>query len=1073
MPSTAAGTYSVTATDSSSNLASGEFSVIPSLVLTGSSGPVGLLLTATGTSFASGQLISLTFGATTIASCTPTTDGSGKFVCTFAVPAAYHATYSVTATDALSNTASAPFTVTPSVAISPSSGPSGTLVTVSGTGFGQSTTVSVEFNNNLVANACDTTDSTGTFSSGTCTFTVPTEPHGGYSVKVLDLDGNSAIASFTVTATLSITSPLPAQGIVGTTVTVSVSGFSAVSHIAFKIDGVAVTSPSSCTTSGSGAATGCTFNVPAVPIGAQLVVATDGSGFTNGNTVTFTVQPSVTITSPALAQGTIGSLVTVSGAGFAASSSPVTFTLGGISVSSPSACATNSFGSFSGCTFNVPAGLVQGAQTLVGTDAAANPSVNAPSFTIDPAISLSESSGYVADTVTVNGNGFTATATISVTFGGTPVAAGTCFSAPPAVAGDGTFSCTFVVPATQHGGYSVKATETGAETPNNAIASFTVNPFLSLSLSGGIYGTSVTATGTGFAAVSLTSLKFAGSSTPFTGCTDGTFSSGSVTTDGSGGFVCTFNVPAAPLGVDPVQATDASSNTAAAAFTVASTWSFTWSSTTLPATLTATGYGFAANEAHPSIAATTPSAVVFTLGACSTNGVGTLSCSIHVSKTPNTAETFTADGDTSTTTYTATPSWSFTWSSTTLPSTLTATGTGFVASQSITFAATNGPTTVTFTAGSCSTDLTGSFSCTISVTNSPNSPQTFTAYDGTNTVTSSTSFTATPSWSFTPTSGTLSQVLTATGTGFKASYLTLTFTATSGSSVVTFTQSTCATDGTGTFSCTITVTAAPDTAQTFAAFDGVNTVTSTTSFTATPSWSFTPNGPLQLPQTLTFTGTGFAPSESPPTVAAVNPSAVVFTLGACSTDTHGTLTCSITVTNSPHVAEYFTVDGVTTLSSFTASPYFTTSPTTHTLPATLTGTGTGFTANEPVVFSTDVGVSFVGAGCSTDATGSFSCMITVSAATSGAHTFSAFDTVTTQPSATTFAPISSWSFTPSSGTLPATLTATGSGFVPGTITFTAVNPGSVTTGASPTCTAGSTGSFSCTIDVTNSPNTPE
>src|SRR5208283_455921 len=100
----------------------------------------------------------------------------------------------------------------------------------------------------------------------------------------------------------------------------------------------------------------------------------------------------------------------------------------------------------------------------------------------------------------------------------------------------------------------------------------------------------------------------------------------------------------------------------------------------------------------------------------------------------------------------------------------------------------------------------------------------------------------------------------------------------------------------GTLTCAITVTHAPNVAESFT----VDTITTASTFTATSSWSFTPSIGT-LPQLLTMTGTGFAASEGSPTVAAVSPGAVTFTLGACSTNAHGDLTCAITVTHAPNV----------------------------------------------------------------------------------------------------------------------------------------------------------------------------
>ena len=80
--------------------------------------------------------------------------------------------------------------------LSPSSGPVGTSVTVSGGGFLHSSQITITFNGNTV----DTTTSTasGTIPSGT-TFNIPSSPVGSYTITVTDTGSNSAVATFTVT----------------------------------------------------------------------------------------------------------------------------------------------------------------------------------------------------------------------------------------------------------------------------------------------------------------------------------------------------------------------------------------------------------------------------------------------------------------------------------------------------------------------------------------------------------------------------------------------------------------------------------------------------------------------------------------------------------------------------------------------------------------------------------------------------------------------------------------------------------------------------------------------------------
>ena len=59
----------------------------------------------------------------------------------------------------------------------------------------------------------------------------------------------------------------------------------------------------------------------------------------------------------------------------------------------------------------------------------------------------------------------------------------------------------------------------------------------------GVAGSGYTVTGSGFSVSSSATVSFNGVAQTPTGCTDGSFASTTITTDGTGGFVCTFNVP--------------------------------------------------------------------------------------------------------------------------------------------------------------------------------------------------------------------------------------------------------------------------------------------------------------------------------------------------------------------------------------------------------------------------------------------------------------------------------------------------------------------------------------------------
>ena len=191
------GIYDVFIAHITANLAS------PSVSLSSTSGPVGTIVTVSG-SFAANSAVTIKYGGvtqTTTGTCT--TNGSGNLPsgnnCAFTVPASVAGAHTVQATDALSNTASATFTVLSSVSLSPTSGSVGTTVTVtvSGSGFAALSTVTIKYDSITVTTspATVTTDTLGSIPSGV-TFTVSASSRGSHTILVTD-GSNTASSTFT------------------------------------------------------------------------------------------------------------------------------------------------------------------------------------------------------------------------------------------------------------------------------------------------------------------------------------------------------------------------------------------------------------------------------------------------------------------------------------------------------------------------------------------------------------------------------------------------------------------------------------------------------------------------------------------------------------------------------------------------------------------------------------------------------------------------------------------------------------------------------------------------------------
>lgn len=164
------------------------------LVLTPSSGPAGTMVLVKGGGFGSAETVTVSYQGTNVATATASTGGA--FTASFVVPTTTGIGY--TSVQANGNTsgigASATFTVTPALVISPTSGPSGTTITVTGNQYSPSSTVSLYWydpnsGNSSYLGSFNTT-STGSFNT---TITAPSGLTSGNTYYVQAYDGPTDI----------------------------------------------------------------------------------------------------------------------------------------------------------------------------------------------------------------------------------------------------------------------------------------------------------------------------------------------------------------------------------------------------------------------------------------------------------------------------------------------------------------------------------------------------------------------------------------------------------------------------------------------------------------------------------------------------------------------------------------------------------------------------------------------------------------------------------------------------------------------------------------------------------------
>jgi hypothetical protein len=363
VPETVKGTYTVyLTTEGYSELASSNFTVGPSVEIDPDEGPVGTVVTFTGTGFAASQDVRVSFLGTAT---TGKSNTLGSWTLNYTIPSTPGGSYTFdveykkdTVWYDVAGTHS--FEVTPEIT-APSSGRVGETIQVSGTGFAseeknikvifrrQGTTADVVAKDGIPA---------GDNGSWQADVVVPSVQGGSY---LIDASGPSTKASdvpevsFTLGGGVAV-SPTSAQ--VGDPITVSGAGFaSGETGIRVTLDGqvqVTVTARTNGTWESS-------FDLPVSTYGSHTISAS-GDVTKDASTATISTRAKIEAITPK--QGAPGDSVSVSGSGFSGSQS-LTVTVGG--VAAQGSWQTSSNGNVV-INFKVPKGSVQGGQTLEVSD---------------------------------------------------------------------------------------------------------------------------------------------------------------------------------------------------------------------------------------------------------------------------------------------------------------------------------------------------------------------------------------------------------------------------------------------------------------------------------------------------------------------------------------------------------------------------------------------------------------------------------------------------------------------------------------------------------------------------------
>ena len=243
LPDPPVGTYSIIVYDASAKkcIGSYDFDLTPEISLSPTRVLPGGTVTVEGTGFSAEEEITLTISNDTWSKTLTTdpetveTDSEGSFSCTFNVPSVAYGTYTIKAEDESGYSDDATLTVGAIITLSPTEGPSGTIVTITGEGWdavetGTEVTVTID------GIECPVVDTIKVRSDGTFEgeIIIPTLDVDTYTVEAT-ADTISATEDFKVTGKTSITVS-PISGAPGSTVTIEGVNFTALADVEVTID---------------------------------------------------------------------------------------------------------------------------------------------------------------------------------------------------------------------------------------------------------------------------------------------------------------------------------------------------------------------------------------------------------------------------------------------------------------------------------------------------------------------------------------------------------------------------------------------------------------------------------------------------------------------------------------------------------------------------------------------------------------------------------------------------------------------------------------------------------------------
>jgi hypothetical protein len=347
------------------------------------------------------------------------------------------------------------------ITLSPTTGPVGTAVQITGSNFSSGNTITATFAGAAVtiASGHTTVQTGGSFIS---VIYVPSSATVGAKTVSVTAGGQTASATFTVSASGSLDPISPSSGPVGTAIQIVGANFPASTAIQFKF-GTTTLTPTGDTITRSNGVLISTITVPATAtVGSHTITVTVGS---QTATATFTVTASGSLDPISPTSGPAGTVVSISGGNFPASTA-IVFKLGTTTLTPTSGdAATRASGIFisqitipeSAATGSHTITVTVGSQSDTATFTVTTTPTTTPPTTTPPTttpLNVSASGDSVGAIVAISGSGFTPNGGVQIFYDGVELV-----DAAANADSTGVLVTSFQVPVSTHGDHTITAVD--------------------------------------------------------------------------------------------------------------------------------------------------------------------------------------------------------------------------------------------------------------------------------------------------------------------------------------------------------------------------------------------------------------------------------------------------------------------------------------------------------------------------------------------------------------------------------------------------------------------------------------